>query len=115
MPTTPGLDLTVVTETPEAIVLTISGELDLAAAKTFKSEITEHQAAGRVLVLDLAGLEFCDSTGLGALAGLHRRAVTIGGDLRLAGLQPRVEHVLRLSGVSAVIPIFPDVPAALAG
>jgi anti-anti-sigma factor len=115
MPTTPGLDVTVATETPDVVVLTLTGELDLATAKTFKSEITERQAGGRLLVLNLAGVEFCDSTGLGALAGLHRRAVTIGGDLRLAGLQPGVEHVLKLTGVSAVIPIFSDVPAALAG
>jgi anti-sigma B factor antagonist len=115
MPTTPGLDMTVAAETPEAIVLSVAGELDLATAKQFKTAVTDRLTAGRAVVLDLIGLAFCDSTGLGALAGLHRRAVTIGGDLRLAAVQPGVEHVLKLTGVSSVVPIFDDVPAALAG
>ena len=98
MPTTPSLDLAVSTETPRATVLAVSGELDLATTKQFKTAITERLTSGRALVLDLAGLLFCDSTGLGAIAGLHRRAVTIGGDLRLAAVQPGVDHVLRSTG-----------------
>lgn len=111
----PGLDVAVFAETPEAIVLTVRGELDLATTKQFKNVVVARLMSQRTVVLDLDGLQFCDSTGLGALAGLHRRAATVGVHLRLAGLHPRVAHVMKLTGISSIIPIFDDVPAALAG
>ncbi len=106
--------MTVVAATSDAVVLAVAGELDLGSTKQFKNMIIEQMAPGRVMVLDLDRLRFCDSTGLGALAGLRRRAETIGGDLRLASPQPGVEHVLKMTGLNGMIPVFADVASALA-
>jgi anti-sigma B factor antagonist len=56
-------------------------------------------------VLDLSGLTFCDSTGVGALVWLYRRATA--GSGRLIAYAPRktVREVLRISGVDRIIPV----------
>ncbi|MGA5820306.1 STAS domain-containing protein [Kitasatospora sp. NPDC094028] len=64
------------------------------------------------LVVDLTAVGFVDSTGLNALLGAARRVREAHGALRLAGAVPRVRDVVELSGVTAVLPLYPDVAAA---
>lgn len=64
------------------------------------------------LVVDLSAVGFVDSTGLNALLGAARRLAGTPGALRLAGAVPRVRDVVELSGVTAVLPLYPDVAAA---
>jgi anti-anti-sigma factor len=68
-----------------------------------------------VLVVDMTGTHFCDSSALHALVAAHQRARADGGELRLVisagGAVPRV---LALTGVDRVIPCFPSVKESLA-
>lgn len=57
------------------------------------------------LVLDLAGLEFCDSAGLGAIVGLRRRVVSAGGTLTLTGVGGQVARLLEYTGLSGYLGI----------
>lgn len=61
--------------------------------------------AGSLLVLDLAGVTFVDSTGLGLLIGVARRMRDGGGELRLRGCRRSVRRVLTLSGLDHVLAI----------
>src|SRR5690606_39084420 len=66
------------------IVLAASGEIDVAAAPALREKLGELVEAGTTqVVVDLEGVDFIDSTGLGVLVGAVRRARAAGGDVRL--------------------------------
>ena len=86
-------------------VVALRGELDIADAASVGAALTAVAARGRELIVDLAGLEFIDCSGLTALLLAREQARTAGGDLLLAAPQDQVLRVLaatRLTGVFAV-------------
>jgi anti-sigma B factor antagonist len=86
-------------------VVALRGELDVASAASAAAALTAVAARARELIVDLAGLEFIDSSGLAALVLARKRARQAGGDLLLAAPQVQVLRVLaaaRLAGVFAV-------------
>ena len=86
-------------------VVALRGELDIADAASVGAALTAVAARGRELIVDLAGLEFIDCSGLTALLLARKQARKAGGDLLLAAPQDQVLRVLaatRLTGVFAV-------------
>ena len=82
--------------------------IDAASAILFKDRL--RAAAGEVpgpVVLDLAAVDFIDSSGLGAVVASMK---LLGGErpLQLAGLTPAVEKVFRLTRMDSVFVIHPD-------
>ncbi|MFF3072254.1 STAS domain-containing protein [Kitasatospora sp. NPDC057904] len=94
-------------------VVPLFGDLDDFAAPELRKlfDVLIDGGAPR-LVMDLTAVGFVDSTGLNALLGAARRVRERHGALRLAGAVPQVRDVVELSGVEAVLPLFPDVAAA---
>lgn len=69
----------------------------------FRDRVKNLIADGRTrLVVDLAQVKFIDSFGLGALVSALRVVRAAGGDLKLAGVPPSVEAVLRLTRLNTV-------------
>ncbi|MFD0277236.1 STAS domain-containing protein [Kitasatospora sp. NPDC127111] len=96
-------------------VVPLSGDLDDFEAREIRRLLDVLADGGAVrMVIDLASVGFVDSTGLNVLLGAARRLRADHGVLRLAGAAPRVRDVLELSGVAAVLPLYPDVAAACA-
>lgn len=95
-------------------VLTLTGQLDVATAPDLRQTLQQVQYAGdgRVVV-DLAGVEFLDSFGLGVLIGGVKRARSHGGRLVLAAASRRVMQIFELAGLEAALPLAPDVEAAI--
>jgi anti-sigma B factor antagonist len=93
-------------------VLRVTGELDLGTIGSLQSAMEELIGPDARVVLDLEGLRFCDSTGLGAIIKLHRRLTDLGGMLALSAPGQRVVDVLSISGVDQVISVYPTVAAA---
>ena len=110
------LGLTVdVDERDGATVLVVGGELDLGSSPRLRDTAVRRLLAGdRVLVLDLSGLEFLDSTGLGVVVAILKRARTLGTDLRLVITRERVRLPFAVTGVDGLVPIHDDVDAAVA-
>lgn len=96
-----------------ATILAVEGELDLATIATLKDAVGARLDAGSWLVLDLAGLTFCDSTGLGAFVALHRQATATGATFALASPGKRIADLFTLSGIDQVVPVYPSRDAAL--
>ena len=69
-------------------------------------------APDRTVLLDLSEVAFLDSSGLGAVVAA-RKILGKRHHLALAGLQPAVEKVLRLTHMDRVFPIYPDAEAFL--
>jgi anti-sigma B factor antagonist len=92
-------------EAGEVGVVRLSGELDLATSDTLRQSLDALRDEGRGnVVLDLSGVTFCDSTGLGTVATHARWVMDIGCALVVCGLRPDVEAVFAISGLSAVLP-----------
>ena len=80
------------------IVLSLQGELDLTSAPVFERELRNAESAGPSrVVIDLAGLEFMDSTGLRALLLARELAHSDGYALMLRRGPRQVQRVLELT------------------
>ena len=96
-------------------VLNVVGEIDVYTAPELREELAVLQEAGPVhLVVDLTGVPFMDSTGLGVLVGALKRARTTGRDLRLVIDQEKVLKVFRITALTQVFQIHATLDEALA-
>lgn len=93
-------------------VLRVVGDIDLSSTDQLRAELLPALEHGTV-VLDLAGVGFCDSSGLRVLLEADRRAKAHGTALRLAGPTAPVERLLQLTKAGDVLGVFPDVDSAL--
>ncbi|MQA25335.1 MAG: anti-sigma factor antagonist [Micromonosporaceae bacterium] len=81
-------------------VLEVGGEIDVYTAPRLRERLLELIAEGeRRLLVDLAGVEFLDSTGLGVLVGVQRLLGAQGGHLGLVCRQERILKVFRITGL----------------
>ena len=101
---------------PQHTVVALTGELDVETAPILASRFAVlHENSRRRLVIDISALTFCDCSGLGALARANRRAVEMGGWVRLCGASQNVQKIIGIAGVSSVLRCYAGVAEALAG
>lgn len=99
----------------DAAVLRPVGRLNLVTAPALRQAVADQIALGRArLIVDLADVEFMDSSGLGALIGALKTTREAGGDLRIAAPGEQVAMVLALSNVDRILKPYPSVDAAAA-
>ncbi|MET7751609.1 STAS domain-containing protein [Micromonospora sp. NPDC005367] len=97
-------------------MLEARGELDMATSPQLRQGLQRLVDAGdHHVVVDLAGVGFMDSSGLGALVVMFKALRDVGGRLSLAAAQPAVHSVLTVTSVDRVIPVYDSVQAAEAG
>lgn len=85
------------------VVITLGGELDAFSSRHLRHRLDAVIEAGRSdLVIDLAALDFIDSTALGVLVGALRQARLHGGDVRLRGVTAVARRVFDVTGLSQV-------------
>jgi anti-sigma B factor antagonist len=77
------------------------GELDAFTVGQFRESLAD-LGAGTRLLIDLSGVPFLDSAGLGALIGGVRRARESGGDVAVYGARPAVARLLHTTGFDRV-------------
>jgi anti-sigma B factor antagonist len=94
-------------------IVTISGEIDLYTAPRLHSELAAVLADGMPtrIVIDMSGVEFCDSTGMNVLLSLLRRVRERDGELEIASPKPAVRKILQVTGLDAVFTVA-DFPAS---
>ena len=95
-------------------ILEFQGRLDATGAKAAKSALKELTDANRArIVIDMSGVDFIDSTGIGALIGALRTAKGLGGDVVVAGLLPATRAIFELTRLHRVFSILDDREAAI--
>jgi anti-anti-sigma factor len=94
------------------VITRLEGKLSLETVSNFLKVMRAEPAAK--LVLDMSGLSFVDSAGVGALVQLfvHRR--NAGQGFALAALSKQGVAVMQVSGLLKLLPIFPTVESAIA-
>ncbi|MFC9678943.1 STAS domain-containing protein [Streptomyces sp. NPDC056948] len=96
-------------DTANGPVLDVAGDLDYAHAPELRRQVDQVPLTpGQRLVLDLSGLEFCDSTGITALLAARQHALAAGAGIVLAGVPANLLRVLTLVGLDQVFTLLPD-------
>jgi anti-sigma B factor antagonist len=94
------------------VTVVLRGELDVADAAGVAAAFAALAAREPEIIVDLAGLEFIDSSGVAALARGRKLARHAGGDLLLAAPQRQVLRVLTLTRLIDVFPVHASVEEA---
>jgi anti-sigma B factor antagonist len=110
-------DLIVSGDPDGVVVVSVIGELDMSTAPRLRQELLrivgEAVGAPRI-VIDLAGTDFLDATGLGAIFDGVKRTRQRDGDLALARAEPQVRRDLEITRVIEILPVHDTIQAAVA-
>jgi len=93
------------------LVTRLDGRLSLETVHNFIQTLRPEPAA--YLVLDMSGVTFLDSAGVGALVSIFVSRRNSGKSLAIAGLTKQGSAVLEVAGITKLIPTFPTAEAAL--
>lgn len=98
----------------KTVRLSLSGcdAIDCANAAEVKAEALRLLGEAPDVVIDLSGVLFLDSAGVGVLVGLFKNARLRGGRARFCGLTPGVRSVLELIQLDRIFEIYDDLAAA---
>jgi len=97
------------------MVLEVGGEVDVYTAPRLRERLVEMVDAGaRRVVVDLGGVDFLDSTGLGVLVGAMKRLRQANGTFGLVCAKESLLKIFRITALDQVFPIYPTIEAATA-
>jgi anti-sigma B factor antagonist len=100
--------------TPAIHLIAIEGEIDIYTVPTLKHFALEVIDEGyRFLILNLDGVKFIDSTGLGMLIGLSKRLIERSGRLSLICNNFQIKKLLYITGLDEVFHVFTGEEEAL--
>ena len=95
-----------------ALVVAPEGELDMATVATLRASLETELGDARVLVLDLRGLNFLDTSGLQLVFEQQRRAEEEGFSFVLVRGQRHVQRLFDIAGMNDRLTIVDDVKDA---
>jgi anti-anti-sigma factor len=95
-------------------LMDVSGRLTSFESQAFREAIQGLLRKGENnIVLNLKGLEYLDSSGIGELVRNYVAVVKKGGAMKVVGLAPKVDEILKITQLYQVFPEFPDEESAL--
>jgi len=95
-------------------LLDVSGRLTSFETGALRDFVLRLLKQGRRdIVLNLSGLEYLDSSGIGELARVYVTVVKQNGQMKVVGLSSKIEEILKITQLYQVFPEFPDEEAAL--
>ena len=95
-------------------IVAVSGRLtsfETGAVRDSIARLLKHHR--KDIVLNLSALQYLDSSGIGELARIYVSVVKVGGQMKVVGLAPKVEEILKITQLYQVFPEFPSEEAAL--
>ncbi|WP_077800841.1 STAS domain-containing protein [Streptomyces sp. JHA26] len=100
-------------DTATGPVVHVAGDLDYAHATALRQQIDALDLApGQRLVVDLADMDFCDSSGITALLAARQRALSAGADIALAAVPENTLRILAIVGLDQVFTFHPGADTA---
>jgi anti-sigma B factor antagonist len=99
----------------DCTVVAVTGEIDSSSAHQLRDALRTVAGARSRIIIDMTGVTFTDSTGLGVLLGAQRRARASDGWVRLVCTHRAVLKVLRITHLDSIFPIHDTVDDARVG
>ena len=98
------------------IIVEASGRIEFGTPCVQLRELTKRLTSdgGRYFVLDLAGISYIDSAGVGLLLSIYATIRNQGGDLKLLNVGPRVQELFKITNLTHVFEIYDDENQAVA-
>jgi len=95
-------------------LVVLAGESDMNTRQMLRGVLERAMSQpARHLVIDLSGLEFIDSATVHVLMDVQRTFAGDGGRMSFVAPHPLITRVLSLTGTDQVVPVYPDLGAAL--
>lgn len=100
----------------DVCMISLKGEVDVYTSPAFKQRLVEAIDDGcDKIVVDLEGVDFIDSSGLGVLVSGLRRVSERQGFIRLVVSREQILKIFRITGLDKVFSIYGSTEEALAG
>lgn len=101
-------------QSAQVSLIDLNGRLTFFEVGVLRENITRLLREGRKqMVLNLSGLQYLDSSGIGELARMYVMVVKGGGEMKVIGLTPKIQEILKITHLYQVFPEFPDEQTAL--
>jgi anti-anti-sigma factor len=99
-------------KTPGTLIFSLTGPLTLRNLFDFQSALRSQQPEPESTVLDLTGVPYMDSAGMGLLVNYYVHCQRQGSKVLVAGVSPRLMELFKLTKVDTVIPLRDSYNAA---
>jgi anti-sigma B factor antagonist len=104
----------IIRQTGEVSIVDLNGQLTSFASGALRNTVSELLRQSRKkIVLNVGGLVYLDSSGVGELVNCYMSVIKQGGDMKVVGLTPKVEEILKITQLYRVFQEFQDEEAAL--
>lgn len=95
-------------------IIDVSGQLTSFTQGALRRTVASLLQEGRKnILLNLSGLDYVDSSGIGDLVANYLSVVKAGGEMKVVGLTPKIEEILKITKLYQVFPEFQDEQSAL--
>jgi anti-sigma B factor antagonist len=98
----------------DCVIVTVGGELDIVTSRQLDDYLTSARRKQRCVILDLAAVDFMDTSSLAVIVGHWKRMQAAGGVLALAGARYRHTKTLWITGLAERLPMYDTVDDAIA-
>ena len=95
-------------------IVDINGQLTSFTKGALRNTIAGLLQQGRrSILLNLSALDYLDSSGIGDLAANYLTVIKAGGEMKVVGLTPKIEEILKITQLYQLFPEFQDEQSAL--
>lgn len=97
------------------VVIDVAGDVDMGHSAAFQQCLSDVMAkAPAHVILDLAGVEYMDSSGIASLVKLHSQAKAAGAALSLVAVHRNVQSILQITHLDGMFKVFDTAEEAIA-
>ena len=91
----------------KTLYVRLQGDIDHHSAKYIREDIDKElfKYQPQTVILELSAVEFMDSSGLGLILGRYTKVNLLGGVLKVANPNEKIEEILLMAGADKLIPI----------
>lgn len=96
------------------LLVQFKGELDHHTSEIVRHKIDQQYFDQKIknIILDLRGLTFMDSSGIGLIMGRYKNCIEKKGNMAVVSDNAYVDKILRMSGLLKIVNVYPTIEAA---
>ncbi|NLJ98536.1 MAG: anti-sigma F factor antagonist [Tissierellia bacterium] len=97
------------------LIVTLKGELDHHTSEDARKSIDQQYYKNNLLniVLDLRGLSFMDSSGIGLIMGRYKNCKEERGNMSIVSTSPSIDRILKMSGLLKLMDVYSNIDEAI--